>query len=138
MGSEVWFSYFFNMIKKNSARPILAIVCLFYFTTFFKFSFCRKFFVCEKAFFWIFFTVINIKKEYILQEPLIYKKLRAQHLMLDVHLWKWNNSEFEIYVTPLIYNFFSHFFLILPRLTFFMSQVNLSNSWKKKKIVNAF
>ena len=81
---------------KFSASSNMALVHLFCFTTFFKFTVSKKFF-CEKDFFWIFIVIIFlfVKQKILLKTPYMQKVRDTTFLRpkFDVRLLcKWKNS----------------------------------------------
>ena len=104
-------------------------------------------FFCEKHFFGNLLTVINISfvKKILLKTAYLQKVrdptfLWPIKLMLDVHLCKLKNSEFEIDVSPSTYNFLSIFSSSIPPPTcplgiFFVSG-DFVQFLSKKEVVN--
>ena len=117
--SEVWFEPFFRyechtfnfdfFFLKFFQRPLIWLLCIFFcITTFFKFvkKTFLEFFLKLKFFFVRQKILLRISYMQKVRDPTFWG---LKFDTSDVILYKCKNSEFEIDVTPSIYNFFSIF-----------------------------
>ena len=83
---------------------------LYCFTTFFKFTFSKKFFFFVKKRLFLTFFKNSFYCNFFFKQKVRDKHFSGLNSTSDVLLCKWKYSEFEIDITPSIYNFFQFLF----------------------------